>query len=342
MIKRVPAIAGPRPQDTGLRRLCLLATLWLWLCAPGVAGAQPPLQVPKVGLLLRGSPSSPPTLQAFLQGLRELGYVEGRNIAFEYRWTEGKDDRLSALAAELVQAKVDVIVTGGGQAINAARQATNTIPIVIGYTADPIEGGWVRSLARPGGNVTGLMAMNIELAGKQMELLKETVARASRVAILYNPASPLSNRLLKEIEVAGRKLRLTTESFEAKDPNALPRAFDAMMAARAEALMVVNSALMSAQQRQIAGLAAKARIPAMYQASEYVEAGGLMAYGPVRRDMWQRAATFVDKILKGAKPADLPVEQPTRFELVINLKTAKALGLTIPQSVLIRADQVIQ
>jgi putative ABC transport system substrate-binding protein len=186
------------------------------------------------------------------------------------------------------------------------------------------------------------MGMVVEIAGKQMELLKETVPKASRVAVLYNPAGPTSSRVLKEFEVAARKLGLKTESFEVKDPNALPKIFDAMVTSRAQALMVVNSALITAQQRQIAGLAAKARIPAMYQFSEYVEAGGLMAYGASRRDMYHRAATYVDKILKGAKPADLPVEQPTRFELVINLKTAKALGLTIPQSVLIRADHVIQ
>jgi len=319
--------------------------LGLFWAAPAPAAQQPAAKVPKVGLLLRGSSSSPPPaahLQASLQGLRELGYAEGRNIALEYRWTEGRDDRLSALAAELVRAKVDVIVTAGGQAIEAARRATSSIPIVMAYTGDPIEAGWVQSLARPGGNVTGLMAMAIELSGKRVELLKETVPRASRVAVLYNPASQLSNLQLKESEVAARTLGLTAKSFGVKDPTAFPRTFDAMMTARAGALIVVNSALMSAHQRQITGLAAKARLPAMYQGSEYVEAGGLMAYGPVRRNMWHRAATYVDKILKGAKPAELPVEQPMRFELVVNIRTAKALGLRIPPSILVRADQVIE
>jgi putative ABC transport system substrate-binding protein len=301
--------------------------------------------VPRVGYLSPGSSSDPVRqnrFEAFRQGLRELGYVEGQNIAIESRWAEGKYDRYSALTADLVRLKVDVIVAVGGRATQDAQRATRTIPIVMSVVIDPLGSGLVASLARPGGNVTGLTIMASDLVGKQLELLKEVVPKISRVALLWNPANPGSAPQLREAEAAARALGVRLQTLEARDPQEIGSAFAAMTRERAGALVILADAILTNQRRQIAELAAKRRLPAVYGVSEYAEAGGLMFYGPSSLDLERRAATFVDKILKGAKPADLPVEQPSKFELVINLKTAKALGLTMPPSLLQRADRVIE
>jgi len=314
--------------------------------APLAAQGQPPEKVRRVGYLNPGylsDPLSQRRLEAFRQGLRDLGYVEGQNIAIESRWAEGKYDRYPALAADLVRLKVDVIVAHGGTATQAVQQATRTIPIVMSLVLDPVGSGLVPSLARPGGNVTGTSFMGPDLVGKQLQLLKEVVPKVSRVALLRNPANPASVQGLRDAEAAARALGVRLQPLEARNPQEIDSAFAAMTRERAGALLILPDPIFGNQRRQIAELAAKRRLPAIYGGTpEYAEAGGLMVYGPNELDLNRRAATYVDKILKGAKPADLPVEQPTKFELVINLKTAKALGLTMPQSVLSRADQVIQ
>ena len=286
------------------------------------------------------------TLQeAFRQGLRDLGYVEGRNLVIEYRDAEGKVERLPALAAELVALKVDVIVASGTLAALAAKQATRTLPIVFSPAADPVASGLVTSLARPGGNVTGLSLLNSELVGKWLEQLKQAIPGVSRVAVLWQPGAfgeRTEKDMLKGAEVAARALGVQLQFVEARGPEDFDRAFSDMTRARAGALTVLGSTMFVSERRRLVDLAAKNRLPAVYNVREFVDAGGLMSYGPNLADLFRRAATYVDKILKGAKPGDLPVEQPTKFELVINLKTAKALGLTIPQSVLVRADEVIQ
>jgi putative ABC transport system substrate-binding protein len=315
------------------------------LALPLAGEAQQPRKVPRVGYLSPGSPSDPlrqRRFEAFRQGLRELGYVEGQNIAIEPRWAEGKYDQYSALAADLVRLKVDVIVAVGGRATQDAQQATRTIPIVMSVVIDPLGSGLVASLARPGGNVTGLTIMASDLVGKQFEVLKEVVPKVSRVALLWNPANPGSAPQLREAEAAARALGVRLQTLEARVPQEIDSAFAAMTRERAGALVVLGDAIFVNQRRQIAELAMKNRLPAISFAREHAEAGGLMAYGANFLDLERRAATFVDKILKGAKPADLPIEQPSKFELVINLKTAKTLGLTIPRSLLQRADEVIQ
>jgi putative ABC transport system substrate-binding protein len=321
------------------------ALLLLLLAAPlGMAAAQSPQKVPRVGYLKGGSASDPMRqrwLEAFRQGLRELGYVEGQNIAIESRWTEGKDDRLPALAADLVRSKVDVVVAETGAATRAAQQATRTIPIVMSLVNDPVGSGLVASLARPGGNVTGLTIMSPDLVGKQLELLKEVVPKMSRVALLRHPDNPASAAQLREAEAAAQALGLRLQTLEARSPQEIDGAFAAMTRERAGALLVIPDTLFWSQRRQIVELAVKRRLPSMRIGEAYAEAGGLMSYGPSYLDLERRAATFVDKILKGANPADLPVAQPTKFELVINLKTAKAIGLAIPQPLLQRADQII-
>jgi putative ABC transport system substrate-binding protein len=328
------------------RRTFLAGTGGVLLAAPLAAvTAQPREKVPRIGYLNPGSSSDPlrqRRLEAFRQSLRELGYEEGKNIAIESRWAEGKYDRYPALAADLVRLKVDVIVAQSGGATQAAQQATRTIPIVMSIVLDPVGSGLVPSLARPGGNVTGTSFMGPDLVGKQLELLKELVPKVSRVAFLLHPANPGSALILREAEAAARILKVRLQLLEARGPPEIDSAFAAMTRERVGALLIFPDPLFGTQRRQIAELAAKRRIPAIYGgAVEYAEAGGLMVYGPNIPDLERRAATYVDKILKGAKPADLPVEQPTKFELIINLKTAKALGLTIPQSVLGRADEVI-
>jgi putative ABC transport system substrate-binding protein len=279
---------------------------------------------------------------AFIQGLRELGYVEGRNITIEFRSSDGKYERLPELAAELVRLKVDVIVAPAGQNVVAAQRATRTIPIVMSGLTDPVESGLVASLARPGGNVTGLSGFSTEIVGKQLELLKEMAPKVSRVAILWNPANQSHPLLLREAEAAARLLRVQIQTLEVRGPDDFEPAFAAVTRERAGALLVAADGMFLLHRARIADLAAKTRLPAMYGLREYVDAGGLVVYGPSLRENFRRAATYVDKILKGAKPADLPVEQPTKFELIINLKTARALGLTIPPSLLLRADEMIQ
>jgi putative ABC transport system substrate-binding protein len=329
-----------------MERRTFLATLaGGLLAAPLAAEAQPREKVPRVGYLSPGSPSEPfrrRRFEAFRQGLRELGYVEGQNVAIESRWAEGRYDRYPALADDLVRFKVDVIVAVGGRATQDAQRATRTIPIVMSVVIDPVGSGLVASLARPGGSVTGLTIMASDLVGKQLELLKEVVPKVSRVALLWNPANPGSAPQSREAETAARALGVRLQPLEARGPQEIDSAFAAMTRERAGALLILADAIFLNQRRQIAELAAKRRLPAVYGNGEHAEAGGLMAYSANLLDLERRAATFVDKILKGAKPADLPVEQPRKFELVINLKTAKALGLTIPQSLLLRADEVIQ
>jgi putative ABC transport system substrate-binding protein len=268
--------------------------------------------------------------------------VEGQNIVLEPRWAEGKYDRYPALAADLVRSKVDVIVAGGGAATQAAQQATRTIPIVMSVVIDPLGSGLVPSLARPGGNVTGVSMMGPDLVGKQLGLLKEVVPKVSRVALLWNPENPGSATQLREAKAAARVLGLRLQTLEARNPEEIDSAFAAMTRERAGALLILADGIFGNQRRQIAELAAKRRLPSIFGLSEYPDAGGLMAYTANFLDLERRAATYVDRILKGAKPGELPVEQPSNFELVINLKTANAIGLTIPPSLLQRADRVIE
>ncbi len=310
------------------------------LAAPLIAEAQQAGKVYRIGHLSSGSP--PGFVEEFRQGLRERGYLEGQNIAVEYRWAEGNYDRLPGLVAELLRLKIDVIVTDGTPATQAAKQATRTVPIVMVAIADPLVAGLVASLARPGGNITGLTFLSAEVAGKRLELLREIVPGLTRVAILSNPAHPGSAPQVKETEEAARALRVDLLHLEARDPKEFDGAFTAMVKWGAGALMVLSDVMFRVEAIRIVDLAARHRLPTTYPWPEPPKVGGLMAYGASIPDQVRRVAVFVDKILKGTKPADLPVEQPTKFELVINLKTAKALGLTIPQSVLYRADKVIK
>jgi putative ABC transport system substrate-binding protein len=280
--------------------------------------------------------------EAFRQGLRELGYVEGQNITIEYRFPEWKYERLPGLAADLVRLKVDVIVAASPPATEAAKQATSTIPIVFTVSGDPVAEGFVASLARPGGNITGLSTIGPDLVGKQLEMLKGVAPKVSRVAVLQNPKQPSHARAVRQAEGAARALGMQLQVLEAHTPSEIESAFAAMSSQRAGGVLVLRDAVFRAQRAQIVALAAKSRLPAVFGLREEAEAGGLIAYGASVPEMFRRAATYVDRILKGAKPAELPVEQPTKFELVINLKTAKALGLTIPPSLLAQADQVIQ
>jgi ABC-type uncharacterized transport system substrate-binding protein len=313
--------------------------------APLLAEAQQAAKIARIGYLafnLAGSPHNP---EAFRQGLRDLGYIEGRTIVIEYRDAEGKFERLPALAAELVALKVDVIVVGGTRQTLAIKQATNTIPIVFAAVGDPVGSGLVTSLAKPGGNVTGLTNLIPELVGKCLELLKQAVPGVSRVVVLWQPGAVTERTekdILKGAEVAARALGVRPQFVEARGRADFDRAFSEMTRARAGALTVLATTMFINERRRLVDLVAKNRLPAVYPLREFVDVEGLMSYGANDADLFRRAATYVDKILKGAKPADLPVEQPNKFELVINLKTAKALGLTIPPSVLGRADQVIE
>jgi putative ABC transport system substrate-binding protein len=309
------------------------------------ASAQQAAKVPRIGYLSGNLFANPHLREAFRQGLRDLGYVEGRNVVIEYRDVEGKYERLPALAAELVALEVDVIVAGGTPQPLAAKQATRTIPIVFAGAGDPVGSGLVTSLARPGGNVTGFSGLTPELVGKCLQQLKEAVPIVSRVAVLWQPGGygeRAEKDMLEGAEVARRALGMRLQFFEAQGPADFDRVFSDMTRARVAALTVSVSNMFFAERRRLVDLAAKKRLPAVYQVREFVDAGGLMTYGPNLADVFRRAATYVDKILKGTKPADLPVQQPTKFELVINLKTAKALGLTIPPSLLARADEVIE
>jgi putative ABC transport system substrate-binding protein len=327
------------------RRTFLAGTGTVLLASPLAAEAQQTGKVPRIGFLGGRTPSdTSPLLDAFRQGLRELGWVEGQNIVIDYRYAEGRFDRLPELAAELVRLKVDIIVAAGGTpTAAAAKNATGTIPIVMIAVRDPVGTGLIASLARPGGNVTGLSdSAGLEIFGKQLEQLKEAVPKVRRVAILSNPANLYHPLAIRELNAAARSLGVQLQLLEARGPNEFDGAFAAMAKERVGALLVLPDAMFNLHRTRLADLAARSRLPAAYGWREYVEAGGLMSYGPSLRDLYRRSATFVDKILKGAKPGDLPVEQPTKFELVINLKTAKALGLTIPQSLLQRADELIQ
>jgi putative ABC transport system substrate-binding protein len=325
--------------------LAVVLSLGLFV-APLSTQAQQAAKIARIGLLeLDRTAEEPRTREAFLEGLRDLGHVEGRNLVIEYRDAAGKAERFPDLAAQLVALKIDVIVTSGGTlAALAAQRATTAVPIVFTAVGDPVAEGLVTSLARPGGNVTGLSAVFTELVSKWLELLKQAIPGARRVAVLLKPdALPERAKTdrLKAADVAARALGVQLQVVEARGPEDFDRAFSDMTRARAEAVVVWATPVFNLERRRIVDLAAKSRVPALYSFRTYVDAGGLMSYGPDRAVMFRRVAVYVDKILKGAKPGDLPVEQPTKFELVINLKAAKSLGLTMPASVLHRADQVI-
>ena len=323
--------------------IIVLSAMLSALCVS--AEAQQPKKVPRIGYVSATDPVDESSrAEAIRLALRELGYIEGQNIAFEYRYAEGKQDRYPELAAELVRLKVDIIVVAGVPPIRAVKNATRTIPIVMsGLAADPVEAGFVESLARPGGNITGLTTLSRELGGKRLELLKEAVPKLARVAVLYEPAIPPSVREVKEVlPVAARALKLTLQPWEIRAADGFEKVFATLNKQRPDGLYVLGGPLMNANQKRTVGFALKSRLPSMYYNREGVVAGGLMYYGADEADIYRRVAYYVDRILKGAKPADLPVEQPTKFELVINLKTAKQIGLTIPQSVLYRADKVIK
>jgi len=322
--------------------ILVLSTLLLAICFP--ARAQQPMKVPRIGYLTGGSLSAgSASHEAFRQGLRELGYVEGKNIVIEWRGAERKSGRLPALATELVRLKVDVIVVTGLGDLRAAKEATATIPIVMVVDSDPVRSGFIAGLARPGGNITGLSNLAPELSGKRLELLKEIVPRLARVAAFGTSTSAGNAQELTEVELAAGAFGVKLQYLDVLGPKDFETAFRTASKGRAEAaLMMVSGALAGSQRTEIAELAVKSRLPVIFQRREYVEAGGLISYGVDRSDQYRRAATYVDKILKGRKPADLPVEQPMKFELVINLKAAKQIGLTIPQWTLMKADRVIK
>ena len=319
--------------------VALFAMLLPW---PHLALAQQPPKVPRIGLL---SPLSPSThslqLEAFRNGLRDLGYSEGKNIMIDYRFAEGKGDRLPELAVELARLKVDVMVVASVGATAAAKKASSTMPIVVAAAGDLVGTGLVASLARPGGNVTGFTSMGTDLSGKRLELIKEIAPRAHRIAVLWSPSKTDADQV-KETEVVARALGLTIQSVQVKIPGEIEAGFTAMARERAHALIIVQGNLTLFHRRQIADLALKNRLPSICEQAAWIDEGCLVSYGPDVLYLWRRAATYVDKILKGARPADLPVEQPMKFEFVINLKTAKQIGLTIPPNVLARADRVIR
>ena len=318
-----------------------LSVMLFALC--GSADAQQPKKVPRIGYL--GAPSASTEsarTEAFHQGLRELGYVKGKNIIIEYRYAEGQLDRLPALAAELVRLKVDIIVTAGGAVTRVAKEITSTIPIVMAFDNDPVGNGFVASLARPGGNITGLSTHYPEISGKQLELLKEIVPKLSRVAVLGTSTGPVTAQSLKEVELAAGAFGLKLQVLDVLEPKDIETAFRAATNRRADAVLVLVGGVFLSQRKQIADLAVKSRLPAIYARPEFVEDGGLMTYGVNVADLFRRATVYIDKILKGAKPADLPVEQPLKFEFIVNLKAAKQIGLTIPPNVLARADRVIK
>jgi ABC-type uncharacterized transport system substrate-binding protein len=325
-----------------LATLGLVAALVLDLTVLFRVEAQERAKVWRIGYLQTGPATGTRYRDAFRQGLRDIGYVEGQNVVIEFRYADGRPDRLDGLAAELVRLKVDVIVTTGTQPTTAAKRATSVTPIVMALSGDAVGTGLVSSLARPGGNVTGLTYIATELAGKRLEVLKEILPRLSRVAVLWNPEDPPRLLEYKEAESAAKTLGLVLQSVEIHGADEIEGAFAAMTRRRAEAVVVFNDPLTNVAIRRIASAASKSGLPVMSGIREFAAAGALASYGPSFSESFRRAATFVDKIFKGARPADLPVEQPTKFELVINLKTAKALGLTIPPTLLLRADEVIQ
>jgi putative ABC transport system substrate-binding protein len=326
------------------RRRLVLALMAGVLTAPFASFAQQPTKSARVGFLAPTSPQVLSTrLQAFRDGLRELGYVEGKNLQLEVRWGEGKLERLPTLADELVQAKVDVIVAGTSPAVVAARQATQTIPIVMPVSSDPVGDGLVASLARPGGNITGLSLMAPELGQKRLQLLQETFPKVSRaVAVLWNPAYVGMRARFEQAQVAAPAAGLTLRSVEVRDTHELDVAFEAIIREHPDGLLLLADPFTFSQRARIVEFGAEQRLPVIYESSEFVDVGGLISYGPNLNDMYRRSATYVDKILRGAKPADLPIEQPTKFELVINMRAAKALGITFPESILLRANRVIE
>jgi putative ABC transport system substrate-binding protein len=320
---------------------CLLATILL--ATASIAEAQQSIKFPRIGYLTTTFASEVTgRVEALRQGLRQLGYLDGKNIVIEYRYGEGKPDRLPALAAELIDLKVDLIVTHGFPPARAAKQATTTIPIVMAVIGDAVGAGLVASLARPGGNITGMTSISSEMYGKRLELIKEISPKLSRVAILSSEVSPATEIAMNEIKVTANALDVQLQTLRVRGPNDLQSVFDASTKAGADAVIILQGPLTSSYRKRIIELATKSRLLAMYHESEFPDAGGLMSYGVNYSDMYRRVATYVDKILKGAKPADLPVEQPTKFEFVVNLKAAKQIGLTIPPNVLARADKVIR
>ncbi len=333
----------PRRRIENLKLVGHLAIFVILTMGGAVAEAQKPTKVPRIGYLAAVSPSTiAARIEAFRQGLRDLGYVDGKNIVIEYRFAEGKFDRLPDLAAELVRLKVDVIVTDGGAATPPAKEATSTIPIVMTQVGDPVESGFVVSLARPGGNITGLSNFAPELSGKRLEILREVVPKLSRVAAFGPSIGSISAPVIREIELAAKTLKLQLQYLDFLDSKDTETAFRAASKGRAQAVLTLGSPILVSQRAQIVDLAVKNRLPAIYHSSLFVEPGGLMFYGVNILDLDRRAATYVDKILKGRKPADLPVEQAMKFEFIVNLKTAKQIGLTIPPNVLVRADKVIK
>jgi putative ABC transport system substrate-binding protein len=332
-----------RDREKDMKRKIWVFTLCAMLFALcGSVDAQQPGKIPTIGFMRGGAPTDP-EVEAFRQGLRELGYVEGKNIIIEFRNTEGKTDRFSGVAAELVRLKVDIIVAAGGSAVVlAAKPATDTIPIVMTNPGDPVAIGVVASLARPGGNVTGLTSFSTDLSGKRLELLKEAVPNLSGVAVLWSPADSGNARNFKETEDAAQSLKLKVLSLGLQTPDDLDNALQSSIRDRVGALIIIRSPAYTTTGKRIVEFAAKNRLPTMFPESLFVDGGGLMSYTPNIADNFRRAATYVDKILKGAKPADLPVERPMKFEFVINLKAAKQIGLTIPPNVLARADRVIR
>jgi len=331
------------PADENLKLAKIIAIVLTFVFSVAAARAQQPAKVPRIGYLSgSGLSGLAARIEAFRQGLRELGYVEGKNIVIEWRSAEGKFDRLPELAAELVRLKVDVIVSPGSQVTRPVKEATSTIPIVMAQDTDPVGSGFVASLARPGGNITGLATLSPEISGKQLELLKEIVPKFSRVAVIGNSNTPGDAQALRETVLAAGGLEVYLRYLDVLDPKDIETAFRAAAKGRADALLVLGNPILNNQRKQVVELTVKNRLPATYTRPEFIEAGGLMYYGTNYNDLFRRAATYVDKILKGVKPADLPVEQPKKFELIINLKAAKQIGLTIPPNVLVRADRVIK
>ena len=325
-----------------IRQISIWFMATLLLATLSLAEAQLPKKIPLVGFIVPGSHSSyAARIEAFQQSLRNLGYVEGKNINIEYRYAEGKFDRVPDLAAEMVRLKVDVIVTGDTPAIQAVKQTTTTIPIVMGNVADAVAAGLVDSLARPGGNITGLTTLAPDLDGKRLELVKEMLPTRARVGFFWDPTSTGMKIRFNEVQAAARALEIALQSLEVRNPKELDGAFEAVTREKLGALMAPNTIVL-AYGKQIVEFAAKNRLPLIYDTREFIDDGGLMSYGPSFPDLWRRAAVYVDKILKGTKPADLPVEQPMKFDLLISLKTAKQIGLTIPPNVLARADKVIK
>jgi putative tryptophan/tyrosine transport system substrate-binding protein len=317
----------------------LIVLLTLGLMTPLVTDAQRPGKIPRIGYL---GDTPGPHVEALRQGLHDIGYLEGQNLVIEYRWAEGKGQRLPALAADLVGLPVDVIIAPGGQASRAAKHEISTIPIIMAPVGDPVGAGLVASLARPGGNMTGVSVIGVELSGKQLELFKEAVPGMSRVAVLLNPTNPGAAPAWRVMEGAARALELTLSPIEVRGADEFERAFAAIATAHADALFVFQDYLLFSHRTRLVDFAAQRRLPAMYMYREWADAGGLLAYGASLREVYRRAVTLLDKILKGAKPGDLPVEQVTKLDLVINLKTAQALGLTIPPTLLFQADEVIR